>query len=82
MVCSVTARGTDGILACIGTSVRTALEGEKRKNRTQFNKRQRIPPVCPCTPLCGVFFLRWRNWPHVGRKSAENEFLYITKCDI
>lgn len=45
MVCSVIARGTDRILACIGTSVRTALEGEKRKNRTQFDKRQRIPPM-------------------------------------
>ena len=73
MVCSVIAKGTDRILACIGTSVRTALEGEKRKGRTQFNKRQRIPPVCPCTPLCGVFFLRWRNCPMLVENRRKNE---------
>lgn len=51
MVCSVIARGTDRILACIGTIVRTALEGEKRKGGTQFNDRQRMrlcAPVRPC----------------------------------
>lgn len=32
-------------------------------------------PVCPCTPLCGVFFLRWRELPYEGRKSVEKRDL-------
>lgn len=81
MVCSVIARGTDRILACIGTSVRTALEGEKRKNRTQFNERQRIPP---CVPLYAPVwrFLSKVELPHDGRKRRKNEFQCIAKCDI
>lgn len=72
MVCSVIARGTDRILACIGTSVRTALEGEKRKGRTQFNKRQRIPPVWR-------FLSKMEELLYVGRKSAEKRDLEYHK---
>ena len=37
------------------------IAGEKqRRNRGLFMKRKDAP-VCPCTPLCGVLFRRWRD---------------------
>ena len=82
MVCSVIARGTDRILACIVTSVRTALEGEKRKNRTQFNKRQRIPLCVPLYPPVWRFLSKVEEFPMKVENQRKNEFLNITKCDI
>lgn len=79
MVCSVIAKGTDRILACIGTSVRTALEGEKRKGRTQFNKRQRIPPCVPLYAPVWRFLSKMEELPYVGRKSAEKRDLEYHK---
>ena len=66
----------------IGTSVRTALEGEKRKNRTQFNKRQRIPLCVPLYPPVWRFLSKVEEFPMKVENQRKNEFLNITKCDI
>ena len=38
-------------------------------------------PVCPYTPLCGVFFPGWRNCPKRVENRRKNKFWNITKCD-